>query len=127
MRLDLTSVSDTYNEIRFIILHNDGSVTGTEVVQWYISEASFTSELLGAEPYFQLTAFNNSDAEGKGWALIETPPAGQDPGMPDTDTLNFAAKDFTDVRGMGFFYLGRRNGYHWQFSFDRFFALGEIE
>ena len=127
LRIDLDSISDTSNDIRFVILHHDGTEASSDGVTWYVSEAMYSADVLGANSYFQLTGFDNSGASGKRWAVLPSPPSGQNISMPEASTLNFAAKDFTDVRGVGFIYHGTRFGYHWLFAFNRFFALGEVQ
>lgn len=117
LRIDITSlVEDGENEIHFIVLNHD---TGEDV--WYVSEASFTNNLIG-EGYWELTEFSGSAEAGKRWASFT--PTANDVSLPDLDTLVFAPKTFDDVRAVGFTYRGSRWQYHYLFGFNKFFALG---
>ncbi|MDA3852544.1 MAG: membrane lipoprotein lipid attachment site-containing protein, partial [Spirochaetaceae bacterium] len=92
IRIDLTSLSDRENKIRFLILNDDD---GTGEPSWYISEALYDANLLGITPYFQITNFNNNSQTEKGWAVME-PLSGGDISMPQADSLIIEATDFTD-------------------------------
>ena len=118
MRIDITDIiNDGTNTIRFVVLNREEGVD-----RWYISEAEFSSSVLG-DGYFELTGFTGSSDEGKRWA--EFAPAAGSFAIPDPAALTFTAETFSDVQAAGFMYHGNRWGYHYSFGFNRFIVLGE--
>lgn len=113
MRVDFTNViADGVNEMRFAVL--DGST-------WYLSEKAYTENYVG-DGYFEITGFSGSSSEGRRWAVIDPQP--QSFAIPAASALTFSAHSFSDIRAVGLLYHGRREGYHYMFSFGRFAVLG---
>lgn len=113
LRVDFTQViQDGDNEFRFAVL--DG---GT----WYLSEASYTQQVVGAG-FLEVTGFNGSSVPGRRWAVVT--PTAYNFAIPAAASLSFAAHSFSDVRAVAVVYHGRRWGYHYNVAIKRFLVLG---
>lgn len=117
IRVDFTDlITDGENELRFAVLNHE---SGTDT--WYMSEISYNENYVG-DGYLEHTGFNGSSGEGNRWSVIN--PSEYSFAIPDPSSLAFAAKSFSDIRALGLMYHGRRDGYHYNFGFQRFIVLG---